>query len=98
MSIEGCHRISSIDKYIVEVVVRKMLYNVNDYNRQIAVDRAMDVLKPIFSTKNNGSNIVERYIVEMLVPMKFDDVLSLLATGLSFNQIYTVIGCNRNVL
>ena len=62
------------------------------------VIRAMDVFKPVFSIEDNGSKIVERYNVVISAPMEFDYVVSLLATGLSFNQISTVIDCNRTVL
>ena len=38
VNIEGRHRILPIDKNIVEVVVREMLYNPNDENHQLAGD------------------------------------------------------------
>lgn len=98
VNIEDRHRIVSIDKNIVEVVVYEMLYNLNDENHQLASDRAMDVFKPVLSIKDDGSKIVERFNVVISAPMEFDYVVSLLATGLSFNQISTVIDCNQTVL
>ncbi|OAE35286.1 hypothetical protein AXG93_392s1350 [Marchantia polymorpha subsp. ruderalis] len=98
VNIEDRHRIVSIDKNIVEVVVYEMLYNLNDENHQLASDRAMDVFKPVLSIKDDGSKIVERFNVVISTPMEFDYVVSLLATGLSFNQISTVIDCNQTVL
>ena len=98
VTVDGRKRVFSLDKGIVDEVVRKMLYNPNDEDQKLAGDRAMEVFSPVFSPKNDDSKFVVRYNVVVSVAVEFEYVVSLLEAGLTFNQISKEIDSNRDVL
>jgi hypothetical protein len=75
-----------------------MLFNPNDDDERLAGDRAMEVFKPVFEEHQDGSKPVVRYNCIVPAATEFEYVVSLLAAGLCFNQISTVINSNRNFL
>jgi hypothetical protein len=51
----------SLDKNIVDIVVREILFNPNDDKERLAGDRAIAVFKPVFEEHQDGSKTVVRY-------------------------------------
>jgi hypothetical protein len=51
----------SLDKNIVDIVVREILFNPNDDKERLAGDRAIPVFKPVFEEHQDVSKTVVRY-------------------------------------
>lgn len=81
----------SIDKDIVEVVIRDMLF---DENELIAGDIAMKAFKPV----TNEAGEVLSYTIHIKNKPQFDHVCELLSASLSFRQISKVVRSDRENL
>jgi hypothetical protein len=85
----------TISKDIVEVVIRDMMF---DEEEVLSGDIAMKAFVPNFNLRDNGSKQLIDYRVITHNRIQLDYVASLLAAGLSFQQISRVIKENRERL
>lgn len=98
--INGGKRTITVRKEIVEVIVREMLFDETDV---LAGDRAMAAFTAVYEDEKNADTgaleqKVSCYTVSLNNQLQFDYVVSLIAAGLSFNQISAVIKENRDRL
>lgn len=105
----GRKRVFTIEKDIVEVVVKECLMpSSEDADEDADEDDAdvenlrgdigMEAFKPEYEVTEDGSKVVACYKVTVPNPLQFDYVVSLLAAGLSFRQISRVVLENRDRL
>ncbi len=98
--INGEKRVVTIRKEVVEVIVKEMLL---DEAETLAGDRVMAAATPSDEERRNvETGAMEKEVVCYTATIKnhiqFDYVVSLIAAGLSFNQISTVVKENRDLL
>lgn len=90
----GRKRIVTIDKNIVEVIIKGIFRGSEDRPG----DRGMAVFEPQYCVADNRGKVLSCYNVTILDTTQFDHVTSLLAAGLSFPQVSRIMSENRDEL
>jgi hypothetical protein len=96
VTIDSRNRVFSLDKG-VDKVDHKMLHNPNHEDHKLAGDCAMEVFSLVFVIENDDSKTIVHNNVVVSTAVEFEYVVSLLAAGLTFNQISKVVDSNRDV-
>ena len=92
----GNKRIFSLNKEIVEGIIKRLFV---DSENELAGDRQMGSFQPMFEGNEDGMDrVISMYTVSIPNPTQFNYVVSLLAAGLSFEQVAKVVKENRDQL